>query len=414
MIVQTQKKVPVLRFPGFEKGWEAKPMDKIVNRVSDPVDVKSKELYEQIGIRSHGKGIFYKDPVTGESLGKKRVFWVKPDVFIVNIVFAWEQAVAKTTNKEVGMIASHRFPMYQPIKDVSDLDFILDLFLTNRGKYLLGLASPGGAGRNKTLGQKEFAELKIKIPSFAEQQKIAEFLTSIDIRIQQLTRKVDLLEQYKKGVMQQIFSQEIRFKDDQGRDFPDWEEKSLGNIGTTYNGLTGKTKENFGEGKPYINYKQIFDNSRIDIKKFDFVEIASGEKQSLVKYGDVFFTTSSETPREVGFASVLLDHVEELYLNSFCFGYRPKSLKLLLPGFARFLFRSEEFRKKVYRLAQGSTRYNLSKREMMKLEILLPTLPEQQKIADFLTAIDQKITHTKDQLDQMQTFKKGLLQQMFV
>ena len=98
----------------------------------------------------------------------------------MNIVFAWEQAVAKTTEKETGMIASHRFPMYSPVETQSDLDYLLQFFLTRKGKSLLELASPGGAGRNKTLGQKEFENLKFLVPNDAEQTKIASFITAID------------------------------------------------------------------------------------------------------------------------------------------------------------------------------------------------------------------------------------------
>ena len=187
-------------------------------------------MYEQIGIRSHGKGLFYKEAVTGKSLGNKRVFWVKENAFVVNIVFAWEQAVAKTTVKEIDKIASHRFPMYLPIDNQSNVDYLLHFFLTKKGKLLLELASPGGAGRNKTLGQKEFENLKFLIPSNPEQKQIADFLTSIGDKITQMKYKKSLLEQYKKGVMQKIFSQEIRFKDENEEDFPEWEEKTLGSV----------------------------------------------------------------------------------------------------------------------------------------------------------------------------------------
>jgi type I restriction enzyme, S subunit len=213
--------------------------------------------------------------------------------------------------------------------------------------------------------------------------------------------------------MQKIFSQEIRFKDEKGNDYPDWEEKKLGDIGKTLNGLTGKTKENFGKGKPYIQYKQIFDGSRIDITKCDLVEISSNETQTQVQFGDVFFTTSSETPNEIGTASVLLDQVEKMYLNSFCFGLRVDH-KILNPSFGQFLFRSEDFRKKMIPLAQGSTRYNISKVSFLKLIIELPEIKEQTQIADFLSAIDDKIGLVSTQLDKTQEFKKGLLQQMFV
>ena len=122
------KNVPELRFKGLESNYEIKKISSLLERVSNSVDVNPIEFYRQIGIRSHGKGIFYKDAVSGESLGNKRVFWVEPNVFILNIVFAWERAVAKTTDAEIGMIASHRFPMYKPKSGVFDLDYITLFF----------------------------------------------------------------------------------------------------------------------------------------------------------------------------------------------------------------------------------------------------------------------------------------------
>jgi len=146
------------------------PIKEVFTRVRQPVKVDQDTSYREIGIRSHGKGIFYKKVILGKELGNKSVFWIQPDCLILNIVFAWEQAVAKTTPKEVGFIASHRFPMYKPINDKVELDFILEFFKTPLGKHLLLLASPGGAGRNKTLGQREFSKLLIPIPSLKVQR----------------------------------------------------------------------------------------------------------------------------------------------------------------------------------------------------------------------------------------------------
>lgn len=224
---------------------------------------------------------------------------------------------------------------------------------------------------------------------------------------------IDLLTQYKKGVMQEIFSKRIRFKDPNGNAFPDWKRKRLGEIGSTYGGLTGKSAEDFGEGSPFITYKQIFDDPRIDSSRFGYVRIECDERQNKVQFGDVLFTTSSETPGEVAYASVLLMEVDDLYLNSFCFGYRA-STKELSPYFAQYLFRSYGFRKKVFPLAQGSTRYNISKSEVMKLWFDLPCPDEQNLIAEFLSAIDAKIESVDQQIMETKTYKKGLLQQMFV
>ncbi len=260
----------------------------------------------------------------------------------------------------------------------------------------------------------DLVNFKIIIPSLPEQEKIASFLTAVDERIELLQKKKEKLEEYKKGVMQKLFSQEIRFKDENGNDFPEWEEKRLGEVGKTYNGLTGKTKIDFGEGEPYIQYLQIFTNSKINTKEFGLVNIGENENQSKVQYGDVFFTTSSETPNEIGTASVLLEEVNKVYLNSFCFGFRPNSLIELVPDFSRYLFRSEQFRRIIIKLAQGSTRFNMSKVELMKLKILLPKKEEQDKIASFLTSLDDKIDIISKEIEQSNLYKKGLLQKMFV
>ena len=204
----------------------------------------------------------------------------------------------------------------------------------------------------------------------------------------------------------------LRFKDEQGNDYPDLEQSKLGNIGTTFNGLTGKNSTHFGKGKPYIQYLQVFENSRIDVDEFGFVEIGENESQNKVCSGDVFFTTSSETPNEVGTASVLIDEVENTFLNSFCFGYRVNK-EYLLPEYARFAFRASSFRKKVMPLAQGSTRFNLSKTSLMKIMTNLPSIEEQQKIASFLSSVDTKIEQLGKKKALLEQYKKGMMQRLF-
>jgi type I restriction enzyme S subunit len=134
------------------------------------------------------------------------VFHVVKDAFVVNIVFAWEQAVATTSEREEGMIASHRFPMYRTKLGKCDVRYLKDFFLTKRGKYLLGLASPGGAGRNKTLGQKEFESLEVALPeTVAEQARIADCLSSADYLIAAESQTLDTLKNHRTGLMQQLF-----------------------------------------------------------------------------------------------------------------------------------------------------------------------------------------------------------------
>jgi type I restriction enzyme S subunit len=204
----------IIKTKGFiiPKNWRIVPLSKLVKQIKNPITPEKEISYKQIGIRSHAKGIFHKEEVSGLSLGNKSVFKIEPDCFIVNIVFAWEHAIAKTTANEIGMIASHRFPMYKPIKEELDLDYLLHFFKSKKGKDLLGLASPGGAGRNKTLGQSEFLKLQIPVPGIDEQRKIAACLDKVDEEILLYEKKLSELKVQKKGLMQQLLTGKIRVK----------------------------------------------------------------------------------------------------------------------------------------------------------------------------------------------------------
>jgi type I restriction enzyme S subunit len=199
---------PRLRFPEYQSTgtWQKRKVSSLLARSVSPVRVEPEEKYREIGIRSHGRGIFHKEPLLGKALGEKRVFYVEESAFVLNIVFAWEQAVAVTSVAERGMIASHRFPMYKPNEREADVVFIKYFFLTDKGKELLGIASPGGAGRNKTLGQKDFEKLEFLCPRKVEEQTaIALCLSSADALITAATQKLDNLKTHKKGLMQQLF-----------------------------------------------------------------------------------------------------------------------------------------------------------------------------------------------------------------
>jgi type I restriction enzyme S subunit len=187
-------------------GWQVRTLGSVLERVVEPINPEPEVHYREIGIRSHGKGIFHKDALLGKELGDKRVFKVLPDCFVVNIVFAWEQAIARTTSAEEGMIASHRFPMYRPKKGGCDIDFLTYYFKSKKGKYLLELASPGGAGRNKTLGQKEFERLSFPMPSGSEQAKVAKVLTTWDTAIENADKLIANSKAQKKALIQKLLT----------------------------------------------------------------------------------------------------------------------------------------------------------------------------------------------------------------
>ncbi len=165
----------------------------------------------------------------------------------------------------------------------------------------------------------------------------------------------------------------------------------LGEIGTFYGGLSGKTKNDFENGNAkYITYKNIYDNIALCLDIKDTVKIQEGERQNTVQYGDILFTGSSETPEECGMSSVLTQKTEEpLYLNSFCFGFRPNDLSLLSPNFAKHLFRSYAMRKQICRTASGVTRFNVSKAKMADILIPIPPLAEQERIVGVLDRFEE-------------------------
>ncbi|MFN1549708.1 restriction endonuclease subunit S [Vibrio natriegens] len=260
------------------------------------------------------------------------------------------------------------------------------------------------------------AELPLMVASSREEEdKIAKILSTWDKAISTTEKLIETSKQQKKSLMQQLLTGKKRLVNPEtGKAFEgDWEEVKLGELGQTFTGLTGKTKEDFGSGAKYIPYINIFNNSSVNIAKLEKVHVGSEEKQNVVQFGDVFFTTSSETPDEVGMSSVMLSEPEEpIYLNSFCFGFRPNDTSTIIPEFMQYLLRSSRVRRSISVLAQGATRYNLSKVQLLKINLLLPTSDEQKKIASVLTIADKEIEVLEAKLAHFKQEKKALMQQL--
>lgn len=168
-----------------------------------------------------------------------------------------------------------------------------------------------------------------------------------------------------------------------------WEQERLGDLGKTFTGLSGKDKNDFGHGDAkFVTYMNVFTNP---IAKADMVEnIEIDSSQYEVQYGDIFFTTSSETPEEVGMSSIWLFNAANIYLNSFCFGFRPTSK--FDPYYMGYYLRSDVFRKKMIFLAQGISRYNISKSKVMEIELTIPSMVEQEKIGKIMYTLDSLLT----------------------
>jgi type I restriction enzyme, S subunit len=254
---------------------------------------------------------------------------------------------------------------------------------------------------NKT----EFSKFNISTPSLPEQTRIANFLTAVDDKITQLKKKKRLLEQYKKGVMQQIFSQKLRFKDENGVDFAEWEEKKLGEI------LIKNSKKNKNQEYKLV---QSVSNKYGFVNQTDYFEDRVVASKDLSNYYVIQKGNFAYNPSRIDVGSLAyksdnnISVISPLYIS---FSAKKDFLKDI---FLLYWFSTELFTKQMDSSFEGSVRNTLSYESLTKIEIVIPSLPEQTKIANFLSAIDDKINHCGKQIEKMEGWKKGLLQQMFV
>ena len=194
----------------------------------------------------------------------------------------------------------------------------------------------------------------------------------------------------------------------------EWVQKKLGDEGALFSSLTGKAGADFDAGKArFVTYMNVFSNAFVDPTALRFVDVKEGENQNAVASGDVFFTISSETPDEVGMSSVLLEDLENCYLNSFCALFRFSEDKRPNPVFTGYLLRQPLVRDYFTKKAQGSTRFNLSKDAFRSVPLCVPSPAEQQKIADCLSSLDELIAAQARKVDALKAYKRGLMQQLF-
>lgn len=294
----------------------------------------------------------------------------------------------------------------------------LSYYLNNKRKHDIASLAQGISVVH--LYSSQLALLNLNIPTLPEQQKIASFLSSVDEKIQQLTRKKELLEQYKKGVMQQLFSGKLRFKDENGKGYPKWEEKMLGEIVSTMTDYVAA-----GSFEALRNNVKVYDEPNFAIY-VRLTDLRHNLSEGLLKYVDrpsyEFLSKSNLHGGEILIANIGAN-VGDTYLMPFQRGKATvapnmivirENLQKFYATFLYYNFNSYDGRNLINSAISGSGQPKLSKTDLKKVKIKLPTLDEQKKIADFLSTIDTKIESVANQITQTQTFKKGLLQQMFV
>ena len=380
---------PIIRFKRDDGSdfpdWEQKELGQVLTEDLYPVS-NPEGAYTKLAIRSHGKGTFDKHIEAGESLDVDKMFEVKADRVLLNITFAWELAIAITSERDEGKLVSHRFPQY---KIDGDAQFYKYHLINERMRYDLGVASPGGAGRNRVLNKKDFMKIKKNIPCLEEQQKIASFFADIDEVIAQSEAEVAALEKQKKGAMQKIFSQEVRFKMDDGSDYPEWEEKKLGEC---------------------LKYEQP---TKYIVKSDDYNGKSTYPVLTANKGFILGFTDETEGVYDKGDVVIFDDFTCDMKYVDFSFKVKSSAMKMLSS------VNNNDSLKCLYEILRNLN-YKPSSHQrhwisvFSEMYVLIPCIAEQQKIADFLSDFDTAIDLAKQELERWKLLKKGLMQQMFV
>lgn len=337
--------------------------------------------------------------------------WVRSGDIAYNMMRMWQGAFGRATYDG---LTSPAYVVARSKKG-NDTRYFEYAFRKSRSIYLFWAYSYGLTSDRLRLYAKDFERIPFAAPRLNEQQKIADFLTAVDARIGQLAQKKALLEDYKKGVMQQLFSQAIRFKDDDGTDYPDWEEKTFYELLDSVLDFRGRTPLKLGlewGGGDVIslsanNVKNGFIDfsAECNLGSNELFERWMGDVN--LRKGDIVFTM--EAP--LGNVLMLPDN-RKYILSQRVVAFKTKSF--VLQGFLLQIMWSAGFQSQLARLATGSTAKGINQKSLKKVVTSIPSLGEQTKIANFLSAIDDKIQSVAKQIDETKTFKKGLLQQMFV
>ena len=249
----------------------------------------------------------------------------------------------------------------------------------------------------------------LAVPPYPEQRAIAAALNDVDALLDGVDRLIAKKRDLKQAAMQQLLTGQIRLPGFHG----EWETKRVGEIGMTYGGLTGKTKADFGVGHArYITFLNVLENVVIDPHQCELVRVGPGERQNPVRREDILFNGTSETPGDLAMAAVTREDEDNLFLNSFCFGFRVHDASEHLPLFLAYYFRGSPGRHIMRALAQGATRYNMSKSQFKALALSLPQHDEQKAIATVLCDMDAEIAALEARRDKTRNLKQAMMQEL--
>ncbi|HCY0824112.1 TPA: restriction endonuclease subunit S [Staphylococcus aureus] len=410
----TQKKnVPELRFPGFEGEWEEKKLGDLTDRVIR----KNKNLESKKPLTISGQlGLIDQTEYFSKSVSSKNL---ENYTLIKNGEFAYNKsysngyplgAIKRLTRYDSGVLSS--LYICFSIKSEMSKDFMEAYFdSTHWYREVSGIAVEGARNHGLlNVSVNDFFTILIKHPSLEEQQKIGKFFSKLDRQIELEEQKLELLQQQKKCYMQKIFSQELRFKDENGEDYPDWKEKKLGDITEQSMYGIGASATRFDSKNIYIRITDIDEKSR----KLNYQNLTTPDELNnkyKLKRNDILF---ARTGASTGKSYI---HKEEKDIYNYYFAGFLIKFEIDEQNNPLFIYQftlTSKFNKWVKVMSVRSGQPGINSEEYAKLPLVLPNKLEQKKIAEFLDRFDQQIELEKQKIEILQQQKKGLLQSMFI
>jgi len=398
--------IPNIRFNNFDKAWQLTKLSDVLQLITRPIKMKDDNSYSLVTVKRRYEGIVSRGIYKGRDIKVKSQFLIKENDFLISKRQISHNACGIVPKELDGSIVSNEYTVFNP---KLNLDIIYFNYFCNLRKVSQSffLSSIGVHIEKMIFKVDDWLKRKFYFPSLPEQQKIASFLTAIDQKINQLSQKVALQEQYKKGVMQKIFSQELRFKDNDGNDFADWEVKKLGDILEAIIDNRGKTPPLEGNGIPLIEVNAI-GKRNIDyanIKKYVSKDTFDNWFRKYLKKGDILFST-------VG-ATALCSYYSNKEVS--CIAQNIVGLRFLdTPYFYLYMIKEINNNRMFKRIEMGAVQPSIKVSQMTEIQFLIPSYQERIKIANFLSQLDEQIAQTQEQLAHLRDYKKGLLQQLFV
>ncbi|WP_174148303.1 restriction endonuclease subunit S [Leisingera sp. ANG59] len=427
-VVETRRTFPKSVQPGIPKLSPPQPGAKrytfgdLFEVVQRPANLEDAKEYDLVTVKRSRGGIEHRARMKGSQIAVKSQFYLDEGDFLISKRQIVHGACGIVSKEFSGSIVSNEYSVLR-CKPEIDLQYLGYLSHSVYFQQTCFHSSIGVHIEKMLFKLDEWFRSPINIPSIPEQKKIAAFLGGVDAKITALQERQAGFERYKRGLMQALFSQSLRFVKDDGTAFPDWEEKRLGEVfdWVKTNSLSRENLNCEGGEAQNIHYGDIHSKFRATFRQSQeqvpFVSVGAAptgfSADEFCKIGDVVIADASEDYADIGKAIEIVE-LSDTPLVAGLHTYIARPKEGLVLGFPGYLLRSAAMRRQIMKIAQGISVLGISKANLEKLVLHLPHPEEQAKIAEALSAMDDKIAAVEDQVAKMQTLKKGLVQQMFV